>query len=100
MLAEKPGISDPPPQSRSVRSRGEVALRDLTFEYVPGRPVLPGLDLAIPAGQTVALVGTTGTGKTTIAKLITQFYDPVAGTVMLDESICVTWHRPSCAATS
>jgi len=46
--------------------------------------VLPGLDLTVPAGQTVALVGTTGAGKTTIAKLATRFYDPVAGSVRLD----------------
>ncbi|ABM15777.1 ABC transporter ATP-binding protein [Mycolicibacterium vanbaalenii] len=85
VLAEKPGISDPPHPVALGEVRGEIALRDLTFEYVPGRPVLPGLDLVIPAGQTVALVGTTGAGKTTIAKLITRFYDPVAGTVMLDE---------------
>lgn len=84
VLAEKPGISDPPHPVALAEVRGEIAMRDLTFEYVPGRPVLPGLDLMIPAGQTVALVGTTGAGKTTIAKLITRFYDPVAGSVSLD----------------
>ena len=46
--------------------------------------MLPGLDLEVPAGQTVALVGTTGAGKTTIAKLLSRFYDPVAGRVTLD----------------
>lgn len=46
--------------------------------------VLPQLDLVIPAGQTVALVGTTGAGKSTVAKLLARFYDPVAGTVRLD----------------
>ena len=46
--------------------------------------VLPGLDLNIPAGQTVALVGTTGAGKTTIAKLMSRFYDPTAGAIRLD----------------
>ena len=64
--------------------RGDVALRDVHFEYVPGRPVLPGLTLSVPAGQTVALVGTTGAGKTTIAKLIARFYDPTSGSVTLD----------------
>jgi ABC-type multidrug transport system fused ATPase/permease subunit len=54
------------------------------FSYALGRPVLPDLNLEIPAGQTVALVGTTGAGKTTIAKLIARFYDPVAGSVTLD----------------
>jgi ATP-binding cassette subfamily B protein len=46
--------------------------------------VLPGLDLTVPAGQTIALVGTTGAGKTTLAKLATRFYDPVGGRVLLD----------------
>src|SRR5690606_12164554 len=45
---------------------------------------LPGLDLTVPAGQTVALVGTTGAGKTTIAKLVARFYDPNEGAVTLD----------------
>ena len=48
------------------------------------RPVLPDLDLVVPAGQTLALVGTTGAGKTTRAKLATRFYDPTAGRVLLD----------------
>lgn len=84
VLAEKPGIGDPAEPVRVDTVRGEVALRGVRFEYVPGRPVLPDLDLVIPAGQTVALVGTTGAGKTTIAKLITRFYDPGSGTVSLD----------------
>ena len=50
----------------------------------PGREVLPDLNLTVPAGQTVALVGTTGAGKTTIAKLIARFYDPTTGSVTLD----------------
>jgi ABC-type multidrug transport system fused ATPase/permease subunit len=54
------------------------------FSYVDGVPVLPDLDLTVPAGQTVALVGTTGAGKTTLAKLATRFYDPVSGRVLLD----------------
>ncbi len=84
VLAEKPAISDPARPAELGDVRGGIALRDVEFEYVPGRPVLPGLNLVIPAGQTVALVGTTGAGKTTIAKLITRFYDPVSGVVTLD----------------
>ncbi|WP_197373130.1 ABC transporter ATP-binding protein [Mycolicibacterium baixiangningiae] len=84
VLAEKPGIQDPddPVELRSVR--GEVAFHDVTFGYSPDRPVLPDLSLTVPAGQTVALVGTTGAGKTTIAKLIARFYDPISGSVTLD----------------
>jgi ATP-binding cassette, subfamily B, bacterial len=84
VLAEKPGIADPERPVELHTVRGEIALRDVRFEYVPDRPVLPDLDLVVPAGQTVALVGTTGAGKTTIAKLVTRFYDPVVGSVSLD----------------
>ncbi|WP_299563895.1 ABC transporter ATP-binding protein [uncultured Mycolicibacterium sp.] len=84
VLAERPSITDPPHPVPLPRTRGELACRGVRFEYVPGRPVLPGLDLVVPAGQTVALVGTTGAGKTTIAKLIARFYDPTAGAVTLD----------------
>ncbi len=84
VLAQKPAIDDPDEPRRLDAVRGEIALRDVRFEYVAGRPVLPGLDLTVPAGQTVALVGTTGAGKTTIAKLVTRFYDPTAGSVTLD----------------
>ncbi|ORA53063.1 ABC transporter [Mycolicibacterium chubuense] len=84
VLAEKPGIADPAEPVELDSVRGEIAFRDVRFEYVPNRPVLPDLDLVVPAGQTVALVGTTGAGKTTIAKLVTRFYDPVAGSVSLD----------------
>lgn len=84
VLAENPGISDPSAPVPMDNVRGEMALRSAQFEYVPGRVVLPGLDLVIPAGQTVALVGTTGAGKTTIAKLLTRFYDPASGQVTLD----------------
>ncbi len=84
VLAEKPGIADPAEPVELASVRGEIALRDVRFSYVPNRPVLPDLDLVVPAGQTVALVGTTGAGKTTIAKLVTRFYDPVAGSVSLD----------------
>ncbi|BBX68396.1 ABC transporter ATP-binding protein [Mycolicibacterium psychrotolerans] len=84
VLAEKPGIADPAEPVELESVRGEIAFHDVRFEYVPNRPVLPDLDLVVPAGQTVALVGTTGAGKTTIAKLVTRFYDPVAGSVSLD----------------
>ncbi|AFM19096.1 ABC-type multidrug transport system, ATPase and permease component [Mycolicibacterium chubuense NBB4] len=84
VLAEKPAIADPAEPVALGAVRGEIAFRDVQFSYVQGRPVLPDLTLTIPAGQTVALVGTTGAGKTTIAKLVSRFYDPVSGAVTLD----------------
>ena len=84
VLAEQPGIEDPADPVRLDTVRGEISIDDVTFGYSPDRPVLPGLSLTVPAGQTVALVGTTGAGKTTIAKLIARFYDPTSGSVTLD----------------
>jgi ATP-binding cassette subfamily B protein len=84
VLAERPGIEDPAHPVQLDAVEGDIAFRDVDFSYTQGRPVLPELDLVIPAGQTVALVGTTGAGKTTIAKLIARFYDPTSGAVTLD----------------
>jgi ATP-binding cassette subfamily B protein len=64
--------------------RGGIELRGVTFGYTPGVPVLRDLDLTIPAGQTLALVGSTGAGKSTVAKLIPRFYDPQQGSVLVD----------------
>ena len=84
VLGERPGIKDPARPVALETVRGEVAFDDVGFAYVPDRPVLPDLTFTVPAGQTVALVGTTGAGKTTIAKLIARFYDPTSGAVTLD----------------
>lgn len=84
VLAERPGIEDPEHPVVLDDVRGDIGFHDVQFSYVPDRPVLPDLSLTIPAGQTVALVGTTGAGKTTIAKLIARFYDPTSGSVTLD----------------
>lgn len=84
VLAESPAIQDPPSPVELPNVKGGIGFHGVDFAYTPGRPVLPDLNLEIPAGQTVALVGTTGAGKTTIAKLIARFYDPGAGAVTLD----------------
>lgn len=84
VLEEEPSVPEPTAPVPLDAVRGEVRFENVRFEYVDGVPVLPGLDLTVPAGQTVALVGTTGAGKTTIAKLLSRFYDPVAGRVLLD----------------
>lgn len=64
--------------------RGEVEFRDLTFAYEPGRPVLQGVNLRIGAGQTVAVVGATGSGKSTLVSLLPRLFDPPPGTVFVD----------------
>jgi ABC-type multidrug transport system fused ATPase/permease subunit len=84
VLNEKPDVPEPVKPVRPGKSRGHLELRNVRFQYVDGVPVLPGLDLDVPAGQTLALVGTTGAGKTTIAKLVARFYDPTGGHVLLD----------------
>ena len=85
VLEEEPEVEEPVDPVALGRVRGELCFDRVGFEYQPDRPVLPGLDLHVPAGQTLALVGTTGAGKTTIAKLLARFYDPTSGTVRLDD---------------
>jgi ABC-type multidrug transport system fused ATPase/permease subunit len=86
VLAEEPSVPEPAtPQPLPEPVRGAIRFDAVEFGYLPERPVLHELDLDIPAGQTVALVGATGAGKTTIAKLISRFYDPTSGSVRLDD---------------
>jgi ABC-type multidrug transport system fused ATPase/permease subunit len=84
VLEEEPSVPEPAEPVPLGRARGELRFDRVGFSYVEERPVLPDLDLTVPAGQTLALVGTTGAGKTTLAKLATRFYDPLAGRVLLD----------------
>jgi ATP-binding cassette, subfamily B, bacterial len=75
-----------PAEPTPLHARGELEFDRVVFAYprAPERRVLPEFSLRIPAGQTVALVGATGAGKTTIAKLAARFHDPVSGSVLLD----------------
>lgn len=66
------------------RVQGEIELKDLSFSYQEDIPVMENMNLKIQKGQTVALVGTTGVGKSTIANLINRFYDPQKGAVFID----------------
>jgi len=84
VLEEKPDVPEPAQPRPLSQARGEIGFDRVTFGYVADRPVLASLDLQVPAGQTIAVVGATGAGKTTIAKLVSRFYDPTAGVVTLD----------------
>lgn len=87
VLEEQPTVVEPvTPRPLPTRDTGRAIDFDaVEFRYSPTTPVvLPTFDLHIPAGQTVALVGATGAGKSTIAKLVGRFYDPSAGAVRLD----------------
>ena len=84
VLEERPSVADPTRPIDLRKAQGRVTFSDVEFAYKADRVVLPNFDLEIPAGQTIALVGSTGAGKSTLAKLISRFYDPSHGTVSLD----------------
>jgi len=67
------------------RARGEVEFRDVSFEYAPEKgPVLRDVSLSVPAGATIAIVGRSGSGKSTLVSLLPRFYDPTAGSLLID----------------
>ncbi|MCC6270691.1 MAG: ABC transporter ATP-binding protein [Microbacteriaceae bacterium] len=85
VLEETPSVPDPTGPIDLWKASGAVRFDDVEFSYKEDRVILPNFSLTIPAGQTVALVGSTGAGKSTLAKLISRFYDPTSGTVSLDD---------------
>ncbi|MFB2582538.1 ABC transporter ATP-binding protein [Herbiconiux sp. P15] len=85
VLEEQPSVPDPENPVDLWTSKGAVEFHGVSFGYTAGRPILPEFDLEIPAGQTIALVGSTGAGKSTLAKLISRFYDPTGGRITLDD---------------
>ncbi|MFR0357102.1 ABC transporter ATP-binding protein [Streptomyces sediminimaris] len=89
LLAQTPSVPRPPvpvelPPPASEHPGREVVFDGVGFGYRTGGEVLPRFDLTVPAGQTVAVVGSTGAGKSTLAKLLARFYDPSAGRILLD----------------
>jgi ABC-type multidrug transport system fused ATPase/permease subunit len=89
LLDEKPDLADAPDATPLPAIRGEIRFDDVSFRYGSSDDdqaayALRDLDLVIPPGQTVALVGETGAGKSTFAKLVSRFYDPTGGAVLVD----------------
>jgi ATP-binding cassette subfamily B protein len=84
LLEEVPTVRPPKNPVALKQPRGEIDFNSVEFGYNDGSVVVPRLDLHIPAGQTVALVGQTGAGKSTLAKLIARFYDVSSGSIALD----------------
>ncbi len=84
VLDEEPQIVDAPAAEALPEVQGHVRFEGVRFSYGTGPEVLHGLDLEVPSGTTVALVGHTGAGKSTIAKLLARFYDPTDGRITID----------------
>ena len=85
LIDEEPEVRDEPGAVELGRIEGRVTFDDVRFAYGRGPEVLHGIDLEVPAGMTVALVGHTGAGKSTIAKLLARFYDPTEGGIVIDD---------------
>jgi ATP-binding cassette subfamily B protein len=87
LLDEEPELKDHPEAHELGRLRGEIELENVSFSYAgpdSDEYALRDVSLAVPPGQTVALVGATGAGKSTLAKLVARFHDPTAGRVLVD----------------
>lgn len=85
LLGTPPGVPEEEDATVLPPIEGSIKLEDVDFSYTPDAQVLENINLDIPAGETFALVGPTGAGKSTIAKLITRFYDPQKGSVLIDD---------------
>jgi ABC-type multidrug transport system fused ATPase/permease subunit len=84
LLDEEPDIGDRPDAIELPRVRGKIEFDEVSFSYGGEQPALSEVSLHVPPGQTVALVGATGAGKSTLAKLVARFYDPDGGRVLVD----------------
>ncbi|MCI3948067.1 MAG: ABC-type multidrug transport system, ATPase and permease component, partial [Acidimicrobiales bacterium] len=84
VLSTEPEIASPPAAAPLPAGGGELRFEGVRFAYAPGAPVLEDLDLVVAAGTSLALVGPTASGKSTIARLIPRFYDVTGGRVLLD----------------
>jgi ATP-binding cassette subfamily B protein/subfamily B ATP-binding cassette protein MsbA len=83
LLERRATIVDPPAPRRLAAGNRDIVFHHVHFHYAPDEPVLQGIDLRIPFGETLAIVGPNGCGKSTLAKLILRFYDPIHGSIQL-----------------
>ncbi|MGK9164891.1 ABC transporter ATP-binding protein/permease [Inquilinus limosus] len=84
LLDETPEVTDRPGAVPLPPGRGELVFEHVSFAYDPRRPILRDVSFTLPAGRTVAVVGASGAGKSTIARLLFRFYDPAAGRILID----------------
>ncbi|MEO5579023.1 MAG: ABC transporter ATP-binding protein [Gemmatimonadaceae bacterium] len=84
LLDESPDVEERPNALPVVRATGAIAFHDVKFGYLPERDVLQDVSFEVPAGSRVGIAGTTGAGKTTLVTLLTRFYDPTGGEILLD----------------
>ena len=84
VLDEVPDVAERPTARPLERAIGDIEFRNVSFGYTADAPVLRGVSLRIPAGTSVGIAGPTGAGKTTLLSLLTRFYDPTAGEILLD----------------
>ncbi|CAJ1974513.1 unnamed protein product [Sphenostylis stenocarpa] len=86
VIQRKPLISNETEGTKPRKIKGDIEFRDVHFSYPsrPDKPILQGLSLSIPAGKTVALVGSSGCGKSTVISLVSRFYDPSRGVIFID----------------
>jgi ABC-type multidrug transport system fused ATPase/permease subunit len=84
VIDEPEEVMDRPGAGELPAGGGHIRFEGVGFEYMPGRPVLEGIDLDVAPGQTIALIGHTGSGKTTLTSLVPRFYDVTAGRVTID----------------
>ena len=85
LLDREPAVTDPPSPKSAPRPHRKLVFDNVHFGYEEDTPILRGIDLEIPFGETVAIVGPNGCGKTTLSNLIPRFYDPSTGAVRLDD---------------
>lgn len=83
-IIDEPGIKNPEYPQTIENPQGDIILKDVNFSYDPERPLITNFNLDVEAGQTIAIVGPTGCGKTTLINLLMRFYDPQSGSIEID----------------